>query len=443
MTLKELRQQRAQKAARGKAALTEYNTLSAKADRTDDETAKLASLDKELGELEAAVEELDGKIATEEATARRGALFATGASTEQRGGRVAALAAGRANSPDPERTGGFQNLAEFSLSVLNATVGHTRDPRLDAAAPADVHQNGGSAGEGYLVPADFREAIWELVFQGDDLLNMVQPEPTNSNRVEITKDESTPWGASGVQAYWRAEADQMKASKQATKGATVSLHELYAFVLASDELLTDAPRLSSRLSVRASQAIRWKASEAIMWGDAVGKPEGFMKSAATIQVAKEAGQPGKTIQPLNVANMYSRLAPGNIGQSRWIANPDVLPQIMVMTIEGQPIWTPPNAGFASAPGGFLLGRPIMLSDHADTLGEVGDLTLFDPAGYYAAQKAGGGIDFASSIHLYFDFGLQAFRWTFRFGGQPMLSAPIQPARGESTRSHFVTLAQRA
>jgi len=439
MTLKELRQQRALKATRGKAATTEYNTLSAKADRTEEEDAKLASLDSELEALEASVADIDAKILAEETTARRGALFSTGASPE----RPAALAAARAHTLDPERTAGFNNLAEFAVSVRNAQVGQTQDPRLNAALPASYNQNGGQAGEGYLVPMEFREAIWELVFQGDDLLNMVDPEPTNSNVVGITKDETTPWGSSGVQAYWRAEADQMKASKVATKGDLVPLHELYAFVVATDELLNDAPRLNARLMNQASRAIRWKASDSIMWGDGTGKPVGFMNHASMVSVAKEAGQPAKSIVAANVANMYSRLAPGNIAQARWLASPDALPQIMTMVIGSQPIWTPPSAGFAGAPGGYLLGRPVMLTDHADTLGDLGDLTLFDPSGYYAATKAGGGIDFASSIHLYFDYGAQAFRWTFRFGGQPMLSAPIVPPRSTASRSHFVGLAPRA
>ena len=47
------------------------------------------------------------------------------------------------------------------------------------------------------------------------------------------------------------------------------------------------------------------------------------------------------------------------------------------------------------------------------------------------------------MHLYFDYGAQAFRWTFRLGGQPHMSAPVTPARSAATKSHFVALAARA
>jgi HK97 family phage major capsid protein len=434
MTLNELRQQRTQKATRGKAAMTEYNALADKAERTAEEDARLAALDGEISALEAEVVDLDAKIEAKEKANRRAGMFSAPAPA-----RSTARTVGEAN---PETTGGFRNLADFALSVRNASVDHVVDPRL-AALPGNSHESSGTSGEGYLIPAEFRQQVMELVFNGDDLLNLVTPEPTSSNVVRVLRDETTPWGSSGVQASWRAEGSQMTPSKLDTKGSDVRLHELYAFVVATDELISDAPRLNDRLTRQAARAIRWKASDAIMWGDGVGKPLGFMNSAALVEVAKESGQAADTLVAANVAKMFSRILPGNIANTVWVANPDVIPQLTTMVLGNQPIWTPPATGFQNAPGGFLFGRPVILSEHADTLGDKGDIVLFDPAGYYAITKQGGGIDFASSIHLYFDYGAQAFRWTFRMGGQPHLSAPVTPARSAATKSHFVALADRA
>ncbi len=47
-----------------------------------------------------------------------------------------------------------------------------------------------------------------------------------------------------------------------------------------------------------------------------------------------------------------------------------------------------------------------------------------------------------SMHLWFDQGATAFRWTFRIGGQPWLSAPISRKNGSNTLSHFVALQTR-
>ena len=48
-----------------------------------------------------------------------------------------------------------------------------------------------------------------------------------------------------------------------------------------------------------------------------------------------------------------------------------------------------------------------------------------------------------SMHFYFDQNVRAFRFVFRVGGQPWLSAALARKNGSSTLSHFVTLATRS
>jgi hypothetical protein len=91
---------------------------------------------------------------------------------------------------------------------------------------------------------------------------------------------------------------------------------------------------------------------------------------------------------------------------------------------------------------MLLGRPVMFNEHPETAGTVGDIQLIDPKGYYMPKRQDAA-KFAESAHLYFDQALKCFRWRFRVGGQPFLSKPMQPAKGNLTKSHFVALATRA
>lgn len=428
--LKKLRQSRADKAKAGKAAVTALNALLDKAELTEAETAQLATLEAQVDTIEAEVVALDAEIVTEEKKAKRATLFGSTA-----GPALATVV----NDLNPETTGGFRNLAEFAVTVRNAITGGGMDPRL-GAAPSGFHQNQGAAGEGFLVPTEYREQIWGLVFADDSLLSMCNPEPTSSNSIQIPKDETTPWGASGVQAYWRAEAGQMNASKIAMTGTTLQLHELYAFVIATSELLDDAPRLNNRLTTQAARAIRWQASEAVVWGDGNGKPLGFMKAPSLVTVSKESGQSG-AFDVKNFAKMYSRVLRQG-GSPVWLGNADILPQIIPLQIGNVPAWMPLNQPIAGAPDGALLGRPVMFNEHMQTFGTLGDVVLADLSGYALATKSGGGIDFAASIHLFFDYNMSAFRWTFRVGGQPYLSAPVSPAKGSNTKSHFVTLEAR-
>lgn len=424
-------------------------------DLKSEATAILDKADKEAGgdltdEQEARYTEIEGELKTvgleiekEEAkAARRRTLDAVQTRPGTQTPRTVPAGESVSDEPNPETTYGFRNIGEFAMAVQHAAhpAAPVTDPRLNAA-PTNFHEGGGAAGEGFMLPVDFRNEIWEAVAGVESLMMDVDLEPTSARQVDMIKDESTPWGSSGVQAYWRSEGSQMTASKLDTDGASVTLHELYAFVLATEELLADAPRLNARLSRKAPQAIAWKASDSIVYGTGTGQPLGWFNSDALVTVPKESGQAADTLDDQNVLKMYSRLltVPGD--RPFWLANQDILPQLGGLTIGDQPMWMPPN-GLIDAPGGFLLGKPIKWSEHAKTLGDKGDLTLVSPKGYYAARRTQG-IEYAESIHLFFDYNMKAFRFIFRFGGQPHLSAAVSPANGSATRSHFVTLAERA
>lgn len=333
---------------------------------------------------------------------------------------------------DPKR--GFANLGDFALAVkASFTPGGKYDARLNyLAAPSNVHQESGTD-DGRMVPPAFKADIFEAISESDQsLLSAVDSEPTSGNQVEFLRDESTPWGATGVQSYWRAENVQMSASKLATASDQVRVHELYAFVLATDELMKDAPRLADRLTRKSALALTYKINEGIVNGTGSGQPLGWMTSAAKVTVTRAGAS---AVAAADLAKMYARVQ--GVGQSVWYINQDVFPQLPLLTIGQQAVWLAPN-GLASAPGGFIFGRPVQFLENCQTLGTSGDIQLVNPKGYYAATR-GSAPDYAESMHLFFDYNVQAFRWTFRLGGQPYLSAAISPAKGSNTRAHVVVL----
>lgn len=335
---------------------------------------------------------------------------------------------------------GFAHLAEFAQAVRMANPAAGAHFKMDErlAAPTNVQTEQGDAAGSYLVPAEFRQQITDLVFGEDDpVIDLLNLSPTSSNRVQGLGDETTPWGSSGVQAGWRTELDQMTASKAALVPRETPLNELYAFVLASEELLEDGPQIASLLTRKAAGAIRWKAAEGFMHGDGIAKPQGWFTSDALVTVAKETGQAADSLDPQNVAKMWSRMIDPQ--RAVWFANPDTLPQLMALKNGDTQLWFP---DYRASPGGVLLGRPIYFSEHCPTIGDKGDLQFVNPNGYEAFKKQNG-VTFADSIHLYFDYNVRAFRWLFRIGGQPVLSAPVTPPRSAATKSHFMAIADRA
>ncbi|MEM1345183.1 MAG: phage major capsid protein [Pseudomonadota bacterium] len=393
-----------------------------------------AEADARYAALKAEVDALDPEIAKAEklADARRQMQPTTA---------TPALATGT-TEPNPATTGGFRSLAEFATSVREAVVGSTTDRRL-MGAPSNVHSgNGTGAGEGYLIPAQYRDEIWTAVTgSGDDFVGRFTLEPTAARTIEYCRDETTPWGAAGVTAQWRAEAAQMTPSKLRTDASRMEIHDLFAFAAVTEEMLADAPRVQSHLTRMAARAISWKIGEAIMRGDGVGKPLGILKSKALIAQEKESEQAAATIVTKNVLKMWTRKMRTEGARLFWLTRDETMPELATTTIGDQPVYLPAG-GLSEQPLARLMGLPVVESEHAGALGEVGDLVLINPDGYMAAVRSAAP-EFASSIHLWFDYNLGAFRWTWRMGGQPILSKPIEPAKGTTTKSHFVALAARA
>jgi HK97 family phage major capsid protein len=232
----------------------------------------------------------------------------------------------------------------------------------------------------------------------------------------------------------------MQPSSLDQKMDNVPVNKLYAFVLATEELLADSPRFNDRMTRKVGQAIRYKGSLALAAGNGVGRPLGFTKSGGMVTVTKETGQQAKTIVPANIANMYSRLF--NPQRGIWIVGADAFPQIMLLNLNGMPIWTPYNEGFKYRPNGMLLGQPIYISYHCQTLGTQGDIYFVNPDGYMHLQRTTEP-EFASSMHLYFDYDMEAFRWTIRHGGQPYMNQAISLPNGQASQSYFVQLATRS
>lgn len=340
---------------------------------------------------------------------------------------------------DPKR--GFKSFGEFAAAVAAVPIHHTMDERLKigAAAPTTYGNEGTGSDGGFLVPPEYGREIWGLSLEEDAFLPLTDNMPISGNSMTFPSDETTPWGTDGVRAYWEGEADVANQTKIKLNPNTMRLNKLMALVPVSDELLQDSPAVSAYLMKKVGESIRYKTNDAIINGNGVGKPLGISVAASIVSQAKEAAQVADTIVAANVVKMFSRSL--NPGRSVWLANPDAYPQLPLMSIGNQPVYIAPN-GLVSAPGGTLLGRPVILTDTAQTVGNLGDIYFVDFGMYRTLTKAGG-VEVATSMHLYFDAGATAFRAVFRIAGQPVLKSAVTPPNSAVTRSGFVSLAERA
>lgn len=335
-----------------------------------------------------------------------------------------------------DKKGGFENMQDFSQAVFQAGSGFGMDDRL--AAITNLTKETGSA-EGFLVPAGLATQVWDIAYGGaGNIVSLMGLQPTSGNTVPLYKNENTDYSTGGIRAYWVGEGAAVTNSKPGGKIATIDIHKLAVLVPVSDELRSDAPLVANMITQQAGRVLNFELAKALLFGNGVGKPEGFAVSGSVVTQAKETSQTAATINAQNVGKMFGRLLQTAGNGAFWLVNPDTLSQLFTLAVGNQPVWQP---NFREAPGGMLFGKPVYFSELCETLGTANDILLINPDGYAGFIRQG--IEGATSMHLYFDQHAEAFRWTLRVGGRPYLSAPVNPLKGSSTKSHIVSLATRA
>jgi len=402
-------------------------------DMTDDEVAAFDALRTRIDAASAAIDREAALIADE---ARIGIASAIGPIvTDNREG-------------DPKR--GFYSIGEFMQAVFQADKpGQSIDSRLlpggiSAAAPTTFSNEAAGQDGGFLVPPQFSQEIFKLSLGEDSLLPLTDNVEITGNSMAFPKDETTPWGTNGIRAYWQGEAASGVPTKPVLGLATLRLKKLMALVPTTDELLDDANALTSYLPQKVALSIRWKANESILFGAGNGIPVGCMNAGAVVTVVKESGQATQTLVPQNLAKMIARLPPGSFTNAVWIINNDVLPALFTLSLGNFPIYLPTGlsvGGLQVSPYGTLLGRPVFVSQHANSFSSQGDVLLVDLSYYQTITKAGG-MQTATSMHLYFDADLTAFRTTFRMDGQSKIVNAIAPAKGSNSLSPYIQLGAR-
>lgn len=342
----------------------------------------------------------------------------------------------------------FANLGEQMQAVHRAAVIQDRDPRLVAAA-LGANETIPSDG-GFLVQVDSSTEILKRQFDKSTLAKLVRKFPlgVNSNGMKINalKDDSRATGSryGGVRGYWLAEAAALTASgPMQWRQMELNLKKLGGLLYATDEQLQDASFLEAMMLEAVSDEFAFLVDESIWAGNGAGKPMGFMNAGCKVAVAKESGQAQKTVVKENIDKMWSRMWSKSMTNAVWYINQDVYPQLnalsAVVGVGGIPVFVPAG-GLSAAPFGNLMGRPIQPIEYCETLGTEGDIVLADLSQYMMIDKS---VQAATSIHVAFLTGEQAFRFIYRVDGQPVDNKPITPYKGSATQSPFITLATRA
>jgi HK97 family phage major capsid protein len=448
MNIKQLKQDKADLAAKLAALKADGWKLGAVAvkDRTPEQIAALAKVDTDI----AAVNDEISANATELARAQRYVADNTPTPSRVEPGQNRAelepwapQAAANA-SPIMQAEARHLALGNFALAVRAAAYGDV-DPRLHAAATGAGTQV--DSNMGFAVPMEVAPGIEREMYDTGEILSRVDMRTItvgNTMTYNLVDETSRADGSrgGGVLGYWVDEGTAPTASTIKLARMEMKLRKVGAFGVMTDELLADAVALGGELEQSFAEELTFQTENKFFRGNGASAPLGFLNAPGLVSVAKETNQGAATINTTNLAKMWARVRSRSKANAVWMYNTEVGPMLWEMSQAIGTGGTAPRFVSYNPDGSMsIFGRPAIEVEYAEALGTVGDISVVNWKKYRGIRK--GGIEQASSMHVYFATGEQAYRAFYRVDGQPVLRAPITPFKGTATLSDFVVLATRA
>lgn len=435
----------------GKAAIArakrEGRDLMAVADRTPEQAARLDAVFKDLDALEEKQASIEADLARarrlqqeERAQGERHIEVGVDRATLQPWGPTVASTAPAYRQREAEHIA----LGNFAIAVRAAGMGHGLDPRLHAIATGGGTQSDSNLG--FAVPIEVAPGIERDMFASGDVLARCDVRTIGGNTIAYNVFDQTSRAdgsrQGGVLGYWVDEGTAPTASNTKLARIEMKLRKVGAFGVMTDEILDDAAALGGELQSAFAEELVFQTENKIFRGNGASAPLGFLNAPCLVSVSKETNQAAATINTTNLSKMWARMPASSKRNAVWFINVDCEPQLDELA---QAIGTSGTAPrFVNyGPDGVLTikGRPVIPVEYAETVGTVGDISLVDMSKYRLIRK--GGVEQASSMHVYFAAGEQAFRAFYRVDGQAVPRAALTPFKGSNTLSPFVVLATRS
>jgi HK97 family phage major capsid protein len=252
----------------------------------------------------------------------------------------------------------------------------------------------------------------------------------------------------GFTMQWLGELTSGTRQKGKIRRIQLTAKKGAIFTQASNELAADAPNFDGDLVSTLVQAIGWSLDYYAIRGTGAGQPLGVLNSPALVTVAAEGGQAVDSFVAANVLKMFGRLHPASHKNAVWITNPACLPKLMGLYIPAFNVAGTEHVGAVTGPlvtvvgpnQYLMLGLPLLISEKASALGDVGDLMLMDFSQYVLGIRKEITVERSNAPGWTED--ASDWRAIIRFDGQGKWSAPFTPVKGADSLSPFVTLAAR-
>jgi len=338
---------------------------------------------------------------------------------------------------------GFNSFNEF-LSAW-----HNAPKQFDQRLKMSQGENTPSLG-GFLVPDEYAAMLLDAALENEIVRPRAAVWAMNTERRKIPAwdgfDHSTGLYG-GFTAQWVGENAPITLQDAKTRLITLTANKLALLGNASNELVADVPGgFGTVYGAAMLAATSWFLDYYFLNGEGAGQPLGVLNDPALIVVAKETSQPTNTIVFENVTKMFSRLHPGSVANSVWVANSATIPQLLALQNRVYNLAQSDIVGGSAVPlvsqqGGkmYMLTREIVFTEKIPTLGTQGDLILADFSQYAIGMRLGSSLE--QSYQAGFTSDQTYFRVITRLDGQGTWKTSVKPKNGNNL-SWAVTLAAR-
>ncbi|MBQ5334039.1 MAG: phage major capsid protein [Oscillospiraceae bacterium] len=266
------------------------------------------------------------------------------------------------------------------------------------------------SGTGSIVPSDFSQDIIHDTFALSGVLNMVSVVNSKGTYKQIVSDK-----ANMISAGWTDEIAEITASDAKFTTIEIGHHKLTALSKLSLELINQNQfDIAAEVMRQTERDFAIKAETAIISGDGAGKPFGLVTSGTPYALASASA-----ITADEIVKVYHALKSPFHQNAVWIMSNDTLCAVRLLTDGSGRYIFHQNENLTSGYAGYILGKPVVVSDAMENLGSSAKPILFGDFG--RAYKVNINPDVSMQIlnEKYADFGMKGVLSIMWLDGKPV------------------------
>lgn len=337
--------------------------------------------------------------------------------------------------------GGFDNFSDFLKCVKEKNYS-----KLEAVETKDIEA--GQAPGSFLIPQKY---VADVV-KGLEEKMIVMPLAKNykikrgqGESVLVPCIESYDYSSStpvaGIDVYFTAEGATISEVTPTIRQLSLKLNKVSAVCDVTEELLfSSAVNTGDLINEIFSEALSFKLDSVFLTsaGTGSGLPLSIVSGGDIISVSGESGQDSDTLIALNVANMLKRLMPSAWNDSVWVCSVSNIPQLLQAGFAKGTSYMPLKVFNEVSGKYYLLGRPVLFSQHTGSLGDANSIMLCNFKKYAILTRDTMMIRVDTSAGFKQD--IVSYKLTYYVDAQSVNSKTTTLADGVNTVSNFVSIA---